>query len=409
MASPHVAGTGALMRQLHPGLDTAAIKAIIQNSAHNLSELLPSAGADLPLTRQGVGRVDVTAAMNLSSYASPGGISFGRLNPKQFEKQKVQVNVTNLSNHKRNFNVTHVPNQTLAGVEVTCPKNFKVSSHGDKDVKIELEMDPALAPFDIPSFTQTEVDGWCVLDDGHDVLRVGYTATVDPASRMQAVKIKGGVNVSNQHGVAVGFAEGFTLTAQDGLFLDDVNNAIDAVGFRTNMFGPFPVIEMGVASEATWEAPSNLEWDFFIDVDGDGSDDFLLLGIDFSVFGGPIGSMITAQFDLSTGSGFLDWFINIMDYNDLAAAMPFTTTGGGGFATSSFDYTLVVFGRDGSIDVQVGTVDTAAEIVPDLNSFGLFGGSSVDIPTSGPRGDMLWLFQNNETKKQVDVVRNVKP
>jgi hypothetical protein len=250
-----------------------------------------------------------------------------------------------------------------------------------------------------------------VLDDGDDVLRVGYTATVDPASRMQAVKIKGGVNVSNQIGVAVGFAEGFTLTGQDGLFLDDVNNAIEAVGFRTAdpaAFFGLPVIEMGVSSEAVWEAPSNLEWDFFIDVDGDGADDFLLLGIDFSVFGGSIGSMITAQFDLSTGSGFLDWFINIMDYNDRAAAMPFTKTPFG-FATSSFDYTLVVFGRDGSIDVQVGTVDAAAEIVPDLNSFGLLGGSSVDIPTSGPRGDMLWLFQNNETKKQVEVVRNVKP
>ncbi len=406
MAAPHVAGVGALMRQLHPDLDTAGIKAIIQNSAHNLNETIPAAGAEQPLTRQGVGRADVAAAMSLTSYASPAGVSFGRMNPSEFERRQEKVTVSNLSGQTRHFEVTHVPNQTLAGVEVTCPSSVDVSGHGHKPFHVKIAMDPAASPYDSPSFTQTEVDGWCVLNDGQDELKVGYMATVDPASRMQAVKTKGGVTVSNQNGVAAGFAEGFTLTGEDGLFLDGTNNAIAAVGFRTNTFGPFPVIEMAVASEAIWESPSNLEWDFYIDVDGDGSDDYLLQGIDFSVYGGDIGTMITAQFVIG-GGGFLDWFINIMDYNDRAAAMPFTTAAGGGLVTDSFDYTLVVWGRDGSVDVQVGSVDTAAEIVPDLNSFGIFGGTSVDIATSGPRGDMLWLFQNNRASKQVDVVKNV--
>jgi len=410
MAAPHVAGVGALLRQLQPGLDTAAIKAIIQNSAHSLNETIPAAGADQPLARQGVGRVDVAAAMDLTSYASPGGISFGRLNPSQFQRRQEKVTVSNLSSQARHFDVTHVPNQTLAGVEVTCPSSVHVSGHGHKPIHVKIAIDPALAPFDFPSFSQTEVDGWCVLNDGQDELKVGYMATVDPASRMQAVKTKGGITVKNQNGVAAGFAEGFTLTGENGLFVDGASNAIAAVGFRTgdpDAFFGLPVIEMAVASETNWEAPSNLQWDFFIDVDGDGVDDVLLQGIDFSVYDGDIGSMITAQFDLATGAGFLDWFINIMDYNDRAAAMPFTTAPFG-FATSSFDYTLVVTGRDGSIDVQVGSVDTAAEIVPELNSFGIFGGTSVDIATSGPRGDMLWLFQNNEAPNQVDVVRNVK-
>ena len=410
MAAPHVAGVGALMRQLHPDLATAGIKAIIQNSAHDLNETIPAAGAEQPLSRQGTGRVDVAAAMNLTSYASPGGVSFGRLNPSQFERRQEKVTVSNLSGQTRHFEVTHVPNQTLAGVEVTCPSSVDVSGHGHKPIHIKIAMDPALSPFDFSSFSQTEVDGWCVLNDGQDELKVGYMATVDPASRMQAVKTKGGVTIKNQNGVAAGFAEGFTLTGEDGLFLDGTNNAIAAVGFRTNNFGPFPVIEMGVASEAIWESPSNLTWDFFIDVDGDLVDDILLQGIDLSVYFGPaqIGNMGTLQFNLQGPGGFFDWFINIMDYNDRAAAMPFTTIGGGGFVPDSFDYTLVVTGRDGSIDVQVGSVDTAAEIVPDLNSFGIVGGDSIDIATSGPRGDMLWLFQNNRASKQVDVVKNVK-
>ncbi|MDH3805641.1 MAG: S8 family serine peptidase, partial [Gammaproteobacteria bacterium] len=410
MAAPHVAGVGALMRQLHPDLDTTGIKALIQNSAHSLNETFPAGGADQPLARQGVGRVDVAAAMNLGSYASPGGVSFGRVNPSEFAQHTRKVTVTDMSGQARDFAVTHKPNQTLPGVEVTCPGGVHVPGNGNKPFHVKISVDPNSAPFDFSSFSQTEVDGWCVLNDGQDELKVGYMATVDAASRMQAVKTKGGVNVSNQNGTAAGFAEGFTLTGENGLFLDGTNNAIAAVGFRTGdpaAFFGFPVIEMAVASEAIWEAPSNLQWDFFIDVDSDGTDDFLLQGIDFSVYGGDIGTMITAQFVLG-GGGFLDWFINIMDYNDRAAAMPFTTIGGGGFVPDSFDYTLVVTGRDGSIDVQVGSVDTAAEIVPDLNSFGIFGGTSVDIATSGPRGDMLWLFQNNTAPKQVDVVRNVK-
>ena len=409
MAAPHVAGVGALMRQLHPDLDTAGIKALIQNSAHSLNETIPAAGADQPLARQGVGRADVRAAMSLTSYASPGGVSFGRVNPSEFAQHTRKVTVTNMSGQARDFAVTHKPNQTLPGVEVTCPGGVHVPGNGNKPFHVRISVDPNSAPFDFSSFSQTEVDGWCVLNDGQDELKVGYMATVDPASRMQAHKTKGGVRVSNQNGTAAGFAEGFTLTGEDGLFLDGTNNAIAAVGFRTGdpaAFFGLPVVEMGVASEAIWEAPSNLTWDFFIDVDGDGIDDVLLHGIDFSVYGGDIGSMITAQFALDGSAGFLDWFINIMDYNDRAAAMPFTKSPFG-LATDSFDYTLVVTGRDGSIDVQAGSVNTAAEIVPDLNSFGIFGGTSVDIATSGPRGDMLWLFQNNRASKQVDVVKNV--
>jgi len=411
MAAPHVAGVGALMRQLHPDVDTAGIKAIIQNSAHTLNETIPEGGSQLPLTRQGVGRVDVEAAMHLTSYASPGGVSFGRMNPTKSQRRQEKVTLTNLTRKSRNFTVTHVPNQTLPGVDVICPRRVFVPGRGNKPFNVKIVVDATALPFDIPSFTQTEVDGWCVLSDGTDELKVGYTATVDPASNMKAVKRRGAVTVKNQNGVNAGFAEGFTLTGEGGLFLDGVNNAIAAVGFRNgdpDLFFGFPVIEMAVVSEAIWESPSNLEWDFFIDVDGDGVDDVLLQGIDFSIYGGDIGSMITAQFDLATGGGFLDWFISNMDYNDHVTAMPFTLDPFG-LATGSFDYTLVLWGRDGSTDVQVGSVDSAAEIVPELSSFGIFGGDSVDIPVSGPRGDMLWLFPNNQAPKQFNILRNVRP
>jgi len=86
--------------------------------------------------------------------------------------------------------------------------------------------------------------------------------------------------------------------------------------------------------------------------------------------------------------------------------MPFTMEPFG-FVTGSFNYTMVVFGRDGSADVQFGTVDTLSEIVPDVASLGFFGGDGTNLGTSGPSGDMLWIFPNNKAGDQAQIV-NVK-
>jgi minor extracellular serine protease Vpr len=400
MASPHTAGVAALIRQEHPNLDSAAIKAIIQNSTVDMNQ-------PLPLTRQGVGRVDVAKAGALGSYASPGGVSFGRLNPAGVKQMKETVYVTDFSGKTRNFSATHVPNQTVPGVSVSCDPGVKVPANGTKKFKISIALDPTMMPYDQPYYlTQTEVDGWCILDDGDNTLRVGYMATVDPASRLNAEGIDGGVLVQNYGGQAIGFGEGFTLTGLDGLVLSGTNNSIDAVGFRTAdpaFYADLPVTEFGIASDAAWESPSNLEWDIYIDLDKDGNDDVVLVGADFSALSsnGTLGDMVTAQFSLS-GGGFLDWYFASVDYNDRVAILPFTKDPYG-YVTDSFNYTLVLFGRDGSYDVQTGTVDTANEIIPDSASVGFLPGGGAKLGTSGT-GDMLWLFPNNMVGDQAQTI-----
>lgn len=401
MASPHTAGVAALMHEQHPNLDSAAIKAIIQNSTVDMNQALP-------LTRQGVGRVSVSNAMMLGSYASPGGVSFGRLNPESTVMKTVSSNVTDFSGNSRKFTARHVPNQTMPGVKVTCDKGVSVPANGSKAFNIEIKVNPMQMPYDFPDLTQAEVDGWCVLNDGEDELRIGYMAVVDPASRMTVVNEGNALRIHNNTGrKAAGFADGFTLVGQDGLILDGTNNAIDATGFRTadpaNWSG-YPVMEFGVASDAAWESPSNLEWDIYLDLDKDGNDDVVLVGADYSLLSssGTAGYMVTAQFSLS-GGGFLDWFFTSVDFNDRVAIMPFTMDPYG-YVNDSFNYTMVLFGRDGSYDVQFGTVDTANEIVPNLSSFGVYGGGGVNLETSGPSGDMLWLFPSNVEEEQAHIV-----
>ncbi|WP_269270354.1 S8 family serine peptidase [Streptomyces sp. H39-S7] len=69
MATPHVAGAAALLRQLHPGQPPAEVKAALVGTAKPLSGSGP--------TTQGSGRLDVAAAASATVSAAPASVSFG--------------------------------------------------------------------------------------------------------------------------------------------------------------------------------------------------------------------------------------------------------------------------------------------------------------------------------------------
>jgi hypothetical protein len=406
MAAPHVAGMAALLRSIHPDADQSAIKSLIMNGTVDMN---PANGL-LPLTLQGTGRVDVPTAAGLTSYTTPAGFSFGRINPWHSVSDWQKVSVTNMSGSARSFEITHVPNQTVPGVEVSCDPSVSVGPNGSASFRVHMSMDPAASVPDFSGFTQTEVDGWCVLDDGVDTLRVGYLAVVDPASRIQARPYKGDTVLENR-GPAAGLAEGFTWLAHNGENLTGQVNAIRETGFRTNSLFGLPVIEFAIATDEAWELPSQHEINIFIDVDKDGADDALLVAADWSELqnGGTVGTLITAQFSLTGGGAFLDWIVGTGDYNDGVIAVPFTLTTGGGFVPDSFDYRLEFIARDESVDVQYGSVDLADEVIHDQATVGLEPGEKViaERVQGSSKKKTLWLFPSNPTPptgKQFDTV-----
>jgi len=406
MAAPHVAGAAALLRQKHPDLDQGAIKALLQNSTVNST-------GDTDLARQGVGALRIDRAVALTSYAAPGGVSFGRLNPITSANVKEDVRLTDLSGKRRNFDVTHVPNQTYPGVSVECPRDVKVNGKGSAKFSIRLKFDPRKAwredVYDDAIVSQTEVDGWCVLDDGKDSLRVGYMAVVDPASAVLVLPDNGfgGAKLLNI-GPTIGWAEGFTLAKLGGEEQDRTYGSIAATGFRladpaSPNYGGMRVLELGFAMERSFEHLSNLYFLLEIDADGDGAPDAFLEGTDMSdYFDVDPGQFITLQFG-AAGGGFADWLANSWDYNDRTLILPFTLSTDPdfpGFVPEKFDYVLSVTARGGATDVQRGTVDLSKEIVPDVNSFGVEPFDHVDVDFSGPNGTTLWLLQNNVSAAQ---------
>lgn len=397
MASPHVAGAAALLKQKFPDASPVTVKALLQNSTVDVN---PSNAADTSLARNGVGSMRVDRAAALTSFAAPSGISFGRINPTQTTTASQTVFLNNMVTGTRTFNVTHVPRATYPGVQVTCPTSVTVGAFATKPFKVRLRFDPKLAPaggiFDNASVSQREVDGWCVLNDGTDSLRVGYLAAVDSASLMQVSEGEEhfGLRITNS-GPAVGFAEGFTWVASGGTGADDTYGSIAHLGFRTGVLLGDQVVQFGLVVDRTWDHVSNLDVDLFLDVDKNGTDDVRLAARDHTGFQstGIIGNYVTAQFIVG-GAGFLDFNTFSWDFSDRVIILPFTRTASGGLVPNSFNYRLVTQDRQGNTDVQTGTIDLANEVVPDLNDFGLAAGESADVNVSRS-GNMLWLLPNN--------------
>ncbi len=403
MASPHTAGAAALLRQAHPRLDQSAIKALLQNSTVD-----SNASGDTDLMRQGVGALRVDRAVNLTSYAAPAGVSFGRLNPLSTTQQKERVTVTDLSGKKRTYKVTHVPNQTFPGVSVSCPKSVSVNGKGKTKFDVSLKFDPRDAwdegVFDDAFVSQTEVDGWCILNDGKDTLRVGYVAVVDPASGMLVLPDHAFSSATVRNfGPALGWAEGFTLAKIGGEEQNRTYGSIAATGFRradpnSPLYGGLGVLEFGFVMERSFEHLSNLQFELAIDVNTDGEADFFMVGADLSTFvDTDPGQFAAFQFN-AAGAGFIDWFVDTWDFNDRTLILPFTLDTSAqfpGFLPEKFDYVLTVTDRQENVDVQRGSVDLSKEIVPDVNSFGVEPGDRVDVDFSGPNGTSLWLLQNN--------------
>ena len=402
MASPHTAGMAALLRQQHPDMSVGDIKALLMNSTVDVN---PS--ADTRLTRAGVGAARIDRAMNLTSLVTPAGVSFGRLTNDVDIFKEIKVRLKNLGKTRREFGVTHVPNQTYPGVDVFCPDYVDVGKGRSRTAKIKLYFNVRAAwdagVFDNASNSQAEVDGWCVFSDGVDTLRVGYMAVVDAASATFVLPKEGGVEVSNE-GPAPSFADGFTLIGRGGEGAEaGAAHGIEGFAFRRGdpaQYGGADVVELAIATKGTWNHISNTNIFLYIDADKDGVDDVLVRADDLSAFQNNVtlGQYITAQFSLTGGGAFLDWNVGGWDFNDRVIVIPFTTAADtvfGGLVPESFNYRLEVDPRNGTTDVQTGTVDFADEIVLDSQSMALVPGESATANVTSGRGRMMWIFPND--------------
>ncbi len=413
MAAPHVAGVAALLKQKWPNLDSEAIKAMIQNSTTpTYRDGVAGSNDPYPLTLQGVGRVQADVANNLTSYAKPGGVSFGRVNAKWGTHLSRKVTVQNLSGDTKVFNVKHEPAQAMDGVTIrSYSQRLYVPAGGKRTFKIAMDFNPNDAPFDLLNNSQSEVDGWFVLEDerSNETLRVGYMAVVDPASGVRAFNNYNSLGFYNAGG-SDSYAEGFTLAGESDAE-GDASHDIDSFGYRTgvSLFGG-EAIDFAFVAKGAWASHSPLA--FFIDIDSneDGISETTMQITDFSSATEEFdGVSDVSIFPGGYGLGSADYDYNdrvliarfLIDRNGLAPDVGFLDPG-----DTDFNYTVTFQNLfTGQVSELSGTIDLANEVTVDTNSFIMpKNGNATSELTSENDGEMLWLYQQNQAREQAQII-----
>ena len=162
MASPHVAGAAALLKQIHPNWTVAQIKSALVltgmpvfTSSNHSSETTSA--------REGGGFINLPRANDPLVFAAPTGVSFGLLRHGSLEQRTIQL--TNAGGGGGQWQVEVDQRQGASGT-VRAPASVQIPG------SLQVTANP-------PSATNADVTGFIVLTKGDDTRRIPFWAHVE--------------------------------------------------------------------------------------------------------------------------------------------------------------------------------------------------------------------------------------
>jgi len=182
MATPHVAGSAALLIQLHPNWSPEQVKSALVNSAHRPVKSSTTGGALSNPMNRGAGRIDLAAASRVSATLEtsptpstlgngPASFSFGDL-PSSGITRSFTITLTSVSTSTIAYAVTVVP--AVAGPSISASaSSLAVPAGGTATVTISLTLSSGL--------TTTDFYGDIQLTGGAVALNVPYWVRVEPS------------------------------------------------------------------------------------------------------------------------------------------------------------------------------------------------------------------------------------
>lgn len=390
MATPHVSGIAAMLRESHPDASPATIKSLMMNSGR------PLVPANLPITRQAGGIVQADVAVELEAYTSPGGVAFGRLNPITGDSATQSVTVNNMSDSAQTFDIAITRYDTVGGVTVTAPASLNVAAGGSESFDLTITLDPAAMPEDDAWHSQREAYGAVTLSGDTDDLRLTFNAVVDGASNTVALGGDDGFGLTNDSD-QYSLAYAFTTIGSGGGF-----DALGAAGFGGTA-------AFGFALDEGWEPMSGVVMDLWLDVDQDGEDDYLVRGVDLGIISGVgyNGFFVSVFYNLGAGTAGIQFYGEV-DFND--RVMTLFASHGGAFS-GEIDFFAEAWNlRSGdTMAITDGSFDMGAAIgavYVDIEAGEEFSGADLG-PLAAP--GMLWLFPNNPLETQAQVTTAINP
>jgi len=425
MASPHVAGAMALLRQLHPTWTVEELKALVMNTAnHDLFTGINGTGSKYGVQRIGAGRIDLQDASNdeVIAYSDDGSggvsVSFGA--PEVVGTAAIQrtVRVANKGAVDVSYDLSYVALTDAPGVTYSFPDgpNVTVPAGGSTTFTVQLDANAAAMkhPRDAtmaavqganPRYYMTEESGYVTLTpSGGTALRLPLYAAPRPASNM----------TTNHNYVLLTSPTGSSnvgLTGQDvntgGAFPTDVISLVSA--FELQGTSPATIPASSVASNADlksvgvtsdfkatnsvvagstkiffaitthgkWTTPSDVQFNIFIDRDRNGTDDFQIINSATADANGNLFDVFASGRRAApfTGTFTLDSFLNnvapsgleTVVYNTNQMIIPVTASAIGlTTANAKFNYRITTTSRGFG-----GTIDTLTTRTYDAANPGL--------------------------------------
>jgi subtilisin family serine protease len=331
MASPHVAGVAALVRQAHPTWSVADLKAAIVNTG--LPAGVGSIVSPYQTREGGTGFVQPVQAVNTQVTAHPEGgqfqvsldYGFAEMNA-DFTKSLV-VTLRNNAGTPAEFNVVHMyPAPPIAGRPhtITLDKTeVTVQAHSTADVKVTLDVPVGTVGSSDPSLTDVtykEVAGLIQFtpktasDNANVTLRTAYYFVPRALSNVNTTigQLKGknpttDADVTNVNAVRTGTADFYAWgIAADthkkaGPSTPQGSHTIRGVGVQSFDNGDgTQYIVFAINTFKRWSNASVNEFDIYVDVDGDGKDDYVIVAADDGLItaGDPNGLLRTFVYDL---------------------------------------------------------------------------------------------------------------
>jgi subtilisin family serine protease len=186
MSSPHIAGSAAVLKQLHPSWSPAQIKSALVNTADLVVENAFDASTIVGPMAQGGGRQDLAEANATDAVLWPTAASFGRISASRVNPTAMTIRVTNLTGSPRTYAISEhrwtpasgalgsvYNGGTLGGADsrITTPTSVTVPANGSATFTIAVNAGLA---------NGTITQGWIKLTGGGDEYQLAYWAQIAP-------------------------------------------------------------------------------------------------------------------------------------------------------------------------------------------------------------------------------------